>query len=98
MIGVDIIGSFDTPDERKLMSTAKWQITELTTMHWLNDTNTELIPVMPYLSYPRNPNATLKDILHLYFAHLIHTTPGTFISSPFFLPCIILAHHIWYEI
>jgi hypothetical protein len=74
-------GSFDTTFERIKLTTAQLQpFPTISLVHYLNQTSTDLIPQLPYLSYPRvesPPCTSCKELnqFDVYLAHLIHTNP-----------------------
>lgn len=70
--GVFYNGSFDTPYERYATTMATFQITDLTTAVYLNESETEGFEHLRYLSYPRGSVGTSVDF---YFAHEIRAQP-----------------------
>lgn len=73
-------GSFDT-EQRYLLSNGRLELTERTTIHYLEENATGEYPFLPYLSYPRNRKAkgaaaaNVTGPQHLYFLHLEHRMP-----------------------
>ena len=67
-------GSFDTPYERIPQSLALLQVTSLTTVIYLSESETNGYANLRYLAYPRNkdPKSGSK---HFYLAHEIHAQP-----------------------
>jgi len=78
LLGVVYNGSFDTPYERIADGIASFTIIHLTTVQYLNDSDSIVpYPNLAYLSYPRKlsgetPRAGLQ---HYYFAHAIRKAP-----------------------
>ncbi|KYQ92667.1 hypothetical protein DLAC_06662 [Tieghemostelium lacteum] len=80
LLGVVFNGSFDTPYERIAESVGVWDILELTTAVYLNDsTAIEPYPYQRYYSYPRlaigAPIPTDNGVHNFYLAHEIHAVP-----------------------
>jgi len=76
LLGVVYNGSFDTSYERIAMAIAIFDINELTTAVYLNDSNQiPNYPSMRYLTYPRNPVVQTSGKQNFYMAHQIHSAP-----------------------